>query len=218
MSKKLQNIKAIQQMLGGNHKFQTRKSFFFSEDKPITTEPSIRKVGDRWVEEDASGWKTYCELRGANYVWKSSTPFEYWDEHEEYWKTINSFTNCQKETCTCRSPTKVDEKFRRIMGMCTDCVAEVETKMQIRGEFSDYARNKILENVKAYLRDIEIELESWKRDIRSKMAFANGDATIEEWQSNNPELLIEKMESEFHEMKHALLSTYDPEYKTDEEE
>ena len=33
MSKKLQNVKAIQQMLEGNHKFQTKKTVGFSDAK-----------------------------------------------------------------------------------------------------------------------------------------------------------------------------------------
>jgi hypothetical protein len=35
MSKKLQNIKAIQQMLDGSHKFQTKKTIGFSDAKDV---------------------------------------------------------------------------------------------------------------------------------------------------------------------------------------
>ena len=49
---KLQNVKAIKEMLAGKHKTQTRKSFGFT----TSAEPT-RKVGDEWIETNANGTK-----------------------------------------------------------------------------------------------------------------------------------------------------------------
>ena len=43
MSKKLQNVKAIQQMLDGTHKFQTKKSIGFSDTKEAAKNLNITK-------------------------------------------------------------------------------------------------------------------------------------------------------------------------------
>ena len=55
MSKKLQNVKAIQQMLEGNHKFQTKKTVGFSDAKDAAKKSEHHIVGDTWEETDATG-------------------------------------------------------------------------------------------------------------------------------------------------------------------
>ena len=50
MSNKLQNTKAIQEMMSGTHKSQTRKSYGFN--KTVTEKHA---VGDVWTETDAKG-------------------------------------------------------------------------------------------------------------------------------------------------------------------
>ena len=45
-SNKLQNIKAVKQMLEGTHKFQTKKSIGFSDAKQKAEKNQKREVGD----------------------------------------------------------------------------------------------------------------------------------------------------------------------------
>jgi len=208
MPGKLKNIEALQKMLAGEHRTQTKSSFFVDSDTWKAQQEAskiTRKVGDRWIEEKADGTKIYFEQR-EGYRKRSDSDWDHQKRMEEAREREYKFLKCPKEKCTCVAPKPLDEKFRKKMDMCFDCVVEMETKMKINGTFNDYAKNKMRENAKAYFRDMEIELENWKKDIRSKMYFANGDSTIESWQSSNPEELIQKMESEFNELKELVFN------------
>ena len=55
MSNKLQNIKAINQMLDGTHKFQTKKTVGFSDAQDAAKRSERHDVGDVWEETDANG-------------------------------------------------------------------------------------------------------------------------------------------------------------------
>ena len=50
MSNKLQNIKALQQMLEGTHKFQTKKTTGFSDAKDAARKSERHEIGDTWEE------------------------------------------------------------------------------------------------------------------------------------------------------------------------
>ena len=209
MSKKLQNIKAIKQLLAGEHRTQTRKTFYYGDAEDKGKKTKIRNVGDRWVEEFKNGTKIYWEqMKG--YRRSSSTSWKRRDMFQKLQEELKSFSSCPKEICTCKNPNNLDEKFRRKMGMCFDCVLKMELDMQIDGKFDKYADEKMFKNVKAYINDMDIEMTRWKEDVRGKMSFANGDETIEDWESNNSEALIKRMETEYNEMRKMLLENYDP--------
>ena len=55
MSKKLQNVKAVQQMLDGSHKFQTKKTTGFSDAKLVAQKNERHEIGDTWEETDSTG-------------------------------------------------------------------------------------------------------------------------------------------------------------------
>ena len=52
MSKKLQNTKAVKQLLDGTHKTQTRKSVSFSDSSKSNKR---RSIGETWIEKNANG-------------------------------------------------------------------------------------------------------------------------------------------------------------------
>lgn len=214
-SDKLQNIKAIKQLLAGEHRTQTRKNYYYGDADVNREKAQTRKVGDRWVEESANGNKTYYEQKQGFRV-KSSVSWEQQEVDQKLREELRTFRNCPKDKCTCIQPTSIDSKFRTIHGMCLECVTAQETSMQIRGEFNDYAKRKMFENVKAYIREMESEFEYWKRDVQGKMSFANGDGTIEQWESTDSAAMVKRMEDELSEMKSALMKRYDPDYIPEE--
>ena len=63
MSKKLQNVKAVQQMLDGTHKFQTKKTVGFSDAESKGKQTEHREIGDVWEETDANGNTYVIEQR-----------------------------------------------------------------------------------------------------------------------------------------------------------
>ena len=57
---KLKNIKAIGQMIDGNHRLQTRKTIGFSD---ATDKSKIREIGEIWEEKDFNGNSIWWEQR-----------------------------------------------------------------------------------------------------------------------------------------------------------
>lgn len=209
-SNKLKNVKAVKQMLNGEHRFQTKKTYYFGNASETAEKAKKREVGDRWTEDLPSGGKIYWEQMDG-YRRKS---LESWDRQElgdELREYISSFSSCPKEYCTCTAPNPLDEKFRAKMGMCFDCVVTMETKLQVDGKFDEYAKTKMFENVKAYIKDMDAEFSKWKVDIQGNFDFVNGDETMETWKSTNSNALIERMEAEYNEMREMLLTNYNPE-------
>jgi hypothetical protein len=109
MSKnKLQNIKALQQMLEGNHKFQTKKTVGFSDAKETSKRNERHDVGDVWEETDAHGNVYVLEQKDGFRVRKTKNS----DVFQEIRDGLKSFPKCRKETCTCLTPNHLDEKER----------------------------------------------------------------------------------------------------------
>jgi hypothetical protein len=97
MSKKLQNIKAVQQMLDGNHKFQTNKTVGFTDAEDTARRNEHHDVGDVWEETDARGNTTIVEQRDGFRVRKTKNT----DVLQSVRDEVRAFPNCRKETCTC---------------------------------------------------------------------------------------------------------------------
>ena len=84
--------------------------------------------------------------------------------------------NCKKAM-----KKKLDDKFWRMMGHCFDCQVDFENKLRVKGKFDDWAQQKMLENQKAYLKDLEQSIDDFEKTGGKK-----------EWYNqvgiNNPEL------------------------------
>ena len=53
MSKKLQNIKAVKEMIAGNHRTQTKNTVAFDEQKEYVK----REVGESWNDDEGNVWE-----------------------------------------------------------------------------------------------------------------------------------------------------------------
>ena len=89
--------------------------------------------------------------------------------------------------CNKAMKKKLDDKFWRTQGHCFDCQIEIENKMRIEGVFEDYAKTKMLENQKAYLKDLEQSIDDFEK-TGGKREFFNQVGV------NTPELEKEKWE------------------------
>ena len=58
---------------------------------------------------------------------------------------------------------KLDDKFWRMFGHCFDCQIEIENKLKINGEYKQYEQRKVLENKKAYLKDLRDSIEEFEK-------------------------------------------------------
>lgn len=212
MTKKLQNIKAVQQMLDGTHKFQTKKTVGFSDVKSKQSE--IREVGDIWEETDAHGNTYVVEQRDGFRIRKTKNSDLFQTVRDE----LQAFPNCRKETCTCIGTHHLDQKMRKIHGMCFDCVIEMEHELKKAGQYEEYERNRIRENALAWLRDAERDVELLKQTYTQTQQFvSNSDGHVEHWSAKmTAEEFENTIQRQFDQFKEKFLANLNGETQNNE--
>ena len=213
MSKKLQNVKAVQQMLDGTHKFQTKKTVGFSDAKSKGKQSEHREVGDVWEETDTHGNVYVIEQRDGFRIRKTKN----FDVFQSIRDELQAFPNCRKDTCTCIGTHSLDQKMRKIHGMCFDCVIEMEHELKKSGQYKEYEQNKIHENALAWLRDAERDVELLKQAYTQAQEFvSNSDGYVETWSAKmTPEEFENTIQKQFNEFKKKFLENINGE-KQDE--
>ena len=214
MSKKLQNIKAVQQMLDGTHKFQTKKTVGFADAKDAAKKSEHHDIGDTWEETDSFGITYIVEQRDGFRIRKTKNSEVLQSVREE----LRAFPNCRKDVCTCVGTHPLDQKMRGIHGMCFDCVIEMEHEMKKDGTFDEYARNKVRENALSWLRDAERDVELLKQSYTQAMQFVtNADGETESWAAKmSNEQFEETIQKQFDEFKQKFLNKLNGVEETDE--
>jgi len=180
---KLKNIKAVQEMLGGEHKTQTKKTVSFDKKEVVR-----REVGDTWTDDKGQKW----EQRNG-YKVKVGKLSELREE-------LKKFPNCKDGCESYLDPGQADLKMKAIHGMCLNCVVSMEHELQLKGEYEEYERKKLLNNAEAWLKQAEVEKEILKKAL--KASFVNEDGSIEEWGGEmTEEELIQKIDEGFEKFK-----------------
>lgn len=210
MSNKLQNVKAIQQMLDGNHKFQTKKSIGFSDIETTAKKNERHDVGDTWEETDSStGVIHVVEQHEGFRIRKSRNT----DTLQSVRDEMRSFANCPKETCTCLGVHQADIKMRKIHGMCLDCVVDMEHELKKSGKYAEYEQTKIRENAIAWLASAERDVEMLKQTYTESNKFVsstNGD--VETWSAKmTPDEFNETVQKQFDKFKEEFLNNLNKE-------
>jgi hypothetical protein len=186
MTNKLKNIKAVKEMLGGQHRTQTRHEVGFDDDGYVR-----REIGDVWEDDNGQKWEQCTGYKMK--VGKLS----------KQRKENRIFPNCNKETCTCTDPGSADLKMKASHGMCLDCVTLMEHDLRITGDYDEYERKRVLENARVWLKNAEIEKDVIISTIKSQ--FINEDGSIEEWDGLNVDQIEEQIENGFEEFKNGFM-------------
>ena len=205
MSKKLQNIKAVQQMLDGTHKFQTKKVVGFSDASETADKNQKRLIGDIWEETDPVSGITYIiEQKDGFRIKKTKSSNVLQDVRDE----IRSFPNCRKETCTCLGKHQLDQKMQKIHGMCFDCVIEMEHELKKNGSYEEYEQTKIQENALAWLASAERDVEMLKQTYTQASKFVtNSEGETETWTAKmTQEEFEETVQKQFNQFKEKFLA------------
>jgi hypothetical protein len=176
---KLNNIKAVKEMIAGNHRTQTKNTVSFGEGKDFIK----REVGQQWLDDDGNTWE-----QKKGYKVKLG-------KLSELRADVQTFSNCSKETCTCLTPSRNDLKMKVIHDMCFECVISMEHQLRIDGKYEEYENNKVLENSKAWLKQAELEKETIK--LAMKARFVNEDGSLEDWDGGSWEEIESKIDNEF---------------------
>lgn len=199
---KLQNIKAIKQMLDGTHRTQTRNTIAFS-DKNLDSVK--RNVGEVWTDENGVEW----EQRNGFKIKKGKL-----DEIRSLIAANKTPSHCPK--CKQAMTKRLDAKFWKLDGHCFDCQVDFEHNLRIEGKYEEYEKQRILKNAEAWLKDAEQEAKELADAFRNPLTFANSDGTIEKWSGGmTGDELAEKIEKEFEQFKDNFINKLKNETKTE---
>ena len=203
---KLKNIDAIQKMLDGSHRTQTRKTFYFG-DSADTERKKHRSDGEEWEEvELGTGQIKKWKQVGSNRV-RISDKHDILEDLQKYKK---KFINCPKDVCTCNNPTRLDLKFKSKLGKCEECVVTEETLMKAanKREYDKYANEKMKQNAISYFKDLEAELEENIKHMMDGVSFANSDGSVDKWDITDYTNLAKRMRAELNEYKQMVMDGF----------
>lgn len=201
MTKKLQNVTAVNKMLSGEHQFQTNKTHGFSETKK---DVKTRLVGEKWEETDKITGITYVLEQKDGYAVKNRKGS---DALQSARDSSTSFSSCPKETCTCISPNHLDRKMKMIHDMCFDCVIDMENELRINGKFNEYAINRMKTNAIEWLKRAEKDVEMLKEAYtRTYDVVISADGKTDTVSARmTPEEFATKVENEFKEYRENFM-------------
>jgi len=180
---KLQNIKAIKQMLDGTHKSQSKTVVGYQGESSTK-----HAIGETWI--DANGKE--------------------WEQRDGYKVSVNKFLDSIAETrmpsccpkCNKEMKHRFDKKFWYLEKHCFDCQVQYEHELRIEGKYEEYEKRRLLANALAWLKDAEKEAQEIIDGFRNPATYANSDGTYEKWHHNvTPEEIADRIEKEFAEFK-----------------
>ena len=107
-------------------------------------------------------------------------------EPEKHGDKIDRLSDIMKEArmpwfcpeCDKTMKKKLDNKFWRMMGHCFDCQVKIENKLRVEGKWEEYEKKKILENKKAYLKDLKQSIDEFE-ETGGKATFFNEVGVVE---------------------------------------
>ena len=96
---------------------------------------------------------------------------------------------------------KLDDKFWRMMGHCFDCQIDYENQLRIKGEFDNWAESKMLENQKAYLKDLEQSIDDFEKTGGKKTYFNNVGVNTPQLEEDKWEMAEQEFEKTISEAR-----------------
>ena len=96
---------------------------------------------------------------------------------------------------------KLDDKFWRLMNHCFDCQVEMENRLRIEGTFEEYAKTKMLENQKAYLKDLEQSIDDFEKTGGKKTYFNNVGVNTPQLEEDKWEMAEQEFEKTISEAR-----------------
>jgi len=196
MSNKLQNTKALKELLSGQHKSQTRTSYGYTS---ISTEK--HEVGDVWTETDPK----------TGTVWR----FEQKDGYRT--KTVDNgiLDTIRKslavpETCpSCGGDMRDHEKHLHfkmyfIHKKCFTCVLKEENNIRAKGKqaWEEYSKQRMLDNAQAWFTDADKEVALLREALKLQF-IQNADGQQEDWDQS---AFLDKFDNDYKQLKEKILN------------
>ena len=193
MSTKLQNMRAVRQMLDGTHKTQSSTKVAMANNEKAIEEK--RQIGDIWKDEKGEEW----EQRAGFKIKKGKL-----DEIRHMINANKMPAECPK--CGQPMSKKLDMTFWKLEKHCFDCQVDFEHQLRIEGKYEQYEKDRILKNAESWLADAEQEAKEIIEAFRNPLAFANSDGTMEQWEGGmSGDEIANKIQEEFELFKTNFL-------------
>ena len=192
MAKKLQYIRAINEMLSGTHKSQNKTTVGYQSKE------EDRNVGDKWIDNNGVQWE-----QKDGYKVSSAKALEAVIAAIKALKMPNTCPKCNNEM----KDNQYNKKMWKVHKMCFDCVIDMEHGHRLNGTYEQYEKDLMGKNIEAWLIDVRAEMSAIK-ELLTKAEFVNSDGTIEKWDTpwkGKEEELEELLERDFQKVKAQLL-------------
>jgi|TARA_R110000851_G_scaffold264464_3_gene417016 hypothetical protein len=208
MANKLQNVKAVKQMLSGEHRTQTRKSIYTGKSKKEILDADVLEKFENgkpkiWIETDANGYKFRI------------TQHDGFRSREPENSILKSIQNILKVPETCPScgnnmhkkEKKLNFKFYYSHKKCFGCVLEDERRIKQKGieAWKSYEKQVMLGNAEGWFKDADKEVEILKTQIK-ETSWENAEGGRNEVDISS---FIEKMETDYLELKSNIKSSFE---------
>tara|TARA_R100000008_G_C3520087_1_gene133498 strand:+ start:160 stop:786 length:627 start_codon:yes stop_codon:yes gene_type:complete len=198
---KLNNIKAVNEMIRGEHRIQTRTTKGF-EEKSVE-----RQIGDSWTDKNGQTW-----IQKNGYKAKVGKLSKI--------RKVVEHALCPE--CT-KKATNFDKHFIAREGKCHDCIVKEETlllcdgylKEKKHGSFQAWEREKIRKNVNSFLKDAAKDVEMLKKRF-TQTEYVNSDGTIDKWRlPESKDMITQSIDKQFEKFKGELLEKLEKGNKND---
>jgi len=182
-SSKLQNVKAIQDMLAGTHKSQTRQSHYYGKTSTeIPEEDIIEKFEDGkpkvWIETSPNGSRTRVTQHEGFKSRESETGHAV-RQLQQALRMPSECPNCGQDMYG--KEQRLNEKFWNYEKQCYDCVVKFETKLRTDEEaWEKYQKEKMHKNALAFFNDADADVAALKKMLTSETQhIQNADGDLE---------------------------------------
>lgn len=193
-------------LVKGTHHSQTRKQFTGVPDsetiKKLNDESKIREVGEIWNEYEPDGVTVKCIWEQKKGYRIKSRPAGSFMLDYQNWK--NSYPKCFGDDCATRIKHRLDDKYRLIYGMCSECAAKFETKMKSDGTWAEFERKQLLANAQSFFNEADHEVKEVVERLTS-VGFLNETGAVEKWEGD-PEA-AKKLQEEYNLYKNLILES-----------
>lgn len=203
MAGKLQNIKAIKEMIAGTHKSQNKTQIGYTGKKTISDDDIIERFEDGtpkvWIETE----------KGTRWRIEQHDGFRSKKPENSILDTINEILRVPKTCPKCNAQMKgVDEehlnlKFWFMSKHCFGCQLKEESMIRVQGKeaWSEYSRKKLAANAEAWFKDTDKEVEIVRNSL--KLQFVqNADGDLAEYDQT---AFFEKFDSDYKKFKEQIL-------------
>ena len=208
MSNKLQNIKAVKQLLSGEHRSQTRKSVYTGKTKKSPEDHEVLERDDQgkpkvWIERDAAGFGTKVTQHDG---FRSREP------EMNLLKNIRKSLEVPEKCPSCGKNMRDHEKhlnfkfwFKR--KKCFDCVLKEEQKIKSQGPeaWKEYEKKIMLANAESWFKDTDKEVELVKQQTK-EIYYQNADGKLGEMDLS---AFLEKIENDYKQLKNDIRKSFE---------